>query len=207
LADGVRMKNADLSGFEVEYTGKQQSVPDFKIEVPISRLKLKADIDYDISEMTPEQLEVFEALNYEGDEADYEELEDDFVLMANEGVVPLQSKEQKTEMADDLAEAIKKDNIKNKKFKGDLINSENTKKDDNKEKKLLDNLEVWNEDEMDRCGYFIEAKGLHAGLKINDKDEFPDLCINADLPDIDSPSYKNNNLNEQIPVVDNAVID
>merc|ERR1712183_831112 len=128
LADGVRMKNADLSGFETEYTRKQQSEPDFKIEVPIERLKLKEDIDYDISEMTPEQLEVFEALNYEGDEADYEELEDDFVLIANEGVVPLQSKEKETEMADDLAEARKKEKIKNKKFKGDLINSENTKK-------------------------------------------------------------------------------
>jgi len=60
---------------------------------------------------------------------------------------------------------------------------------------------------MERCGYFIEAKELHAGLKVNDKEEFPDLCINADLPDIDSPSYKNNNLNQEIPTVDNNVID
>jgi len=201
------MKNADLSGFETEYTRKPQSEPDFKIEVPISRLKLKEDIDYDISEMTPEQLEVFEALNYEGDEEDYEELEDDFVLMANEGVVPLKSKQPKVEMADDLAEAIRKEEASKKKFTGDLIKSENAKKDDRKQKNLLDNIETWNEDDMDRCGYYIEAKGLHAGLKVNDKDEFPDLCINADLPDIDSPSYKNNNLNEQIPVVDNAVVD
>jgi len=201
------MKNADLSGFEEEYSRRPQSEPDFKIEVPISRLKLKEDIDYDISEMTPEQLEVFEALNYEGDEEDYEELEDDFVLMANEGVVPLKSKEPKVEMAEDLAEAIRKEEASKKKFTGDLIKSENTKKDDKKQKNLLDNIETWNEDDMDRCGYFIEAKGLHAGLKVNDKDEFPDLCINADLPDIDSPSYKNNNLNEQIPVVDNAVVD
>merc|ERR1712183_337728 len=134
LADGVRMKNADLSGFEVEYTGKQQSVPDFKIEVPISRLKLKADIDYDISEMTPEQLEVFEALNYEGDEADYEELEDDFVLIANDGIVPLKSKQPKVEMAEDLAEAIKKEEASKKKFTGDLIKGENAKKDDRKQK-------------------------------------------------------------------------
>merc|ERR1712183_341318 len=114
LADGVRMKNADLSGFEQEYSRRPQSEPDFKIEVPISRLKLKEDIDYDISEMTPEQLEVFEALNYEGDEEDYEDLEDDFVLMANEGVVPLKSKQPKVEMADDLAEAIRKEEASKK---------------------------------------------------------------------------------------------
>jgi len=166
------MKNADLSGFEVEYTRKEQSQPDFKIESKISRIQLKPDIDYDIKDMTPEQLEVFDALNYEGDEADYEELEDDFVLMANNGIVPLQSKDKKTDMADDLTEAIKKEKIRNKKFKGDLIDSE---KDENTQKKLLDNLEVWNEDEMDRCGYFITAKDLHAGLKVNDKEEFPDL--------------------------------
>jgi len=72
---------------------------------------------------------------------------------------------------------------------------------------LLDNIETWNEDDMDRCGYFIEAKGLHAGLKVNDKEEFPDLCINEDLPDIDSPSYKNNILNQEMPIVGNNVID
>jgi len=47
---------------------------------------------------------------------------------------------------------------------------------------------------MERCGYFIETKDLHAGLKCNDKDEFPDLNINEGLPDIDSPSYKQANM-------------
>merc|ERR1711970_378195 len=106
---------------EQEYSRRPQSEPDFKIEVPISRLKLKEDIDYDISEMTPEQLEVFEALNYEGDEADYEELEDDFVWIANDGIIPLKSKQPKVEMAEDLAEAIKKEEASKKKFTGDLI--------------------------------------------------------------------------------------
>ena len=35
--------------------------------------------------MTEEQKEVFEALKYEGEEPIYEELEDDFVLLANGG--------------------------------------------------------------------------------------------------------------------------
>merc|ERR1712066_271008 len=131
--------------------------PDFKIEVPIERLNLKEDIDYDISEMTPEQLEVFEALNYEGDYADYEELEDDFVLTANDGIVPLKSKEMTTEVAEDIKQGIEKEAAKKKKFTGDLFTiDEKSKGLENKEKKkeknLLDGMEVWNEDEMERMG-------------------------------------------------------
>merc|ERR1711879_30356 len=207
LADGVKMKPANLSGFETEYVNNRISEPDWKIEVPIERLVLKPDIDYDISEMTPEQLEVFEALNYEGDYADYEDLEDDFVLMANEGVIPLKPKEQPTEMADDLAQAIKKEEATKKKFTGDIINSDNAKKAEKKQKKLLDNLEVWNEDDMNRGGYYIEAKGLYSGLKVDDKNEFPDLCINANLPNIDSPGYKKDSAMLEIPTMDNNVID
>jgi len=91
LADGVIMKEIDLNGYKTDdtYLKTHTTAPDFKIEVPISMpLENKIDCDYDVSEMTAEQLEVFEALNYEGDYADYEELEDDFVLTANEGIVP-----------------------------------------------------------------------------------------------------------------------
>lgn len=49
------------------------------------RPQVTMDIDYDPEEMTAEQKEVFEALQYEGDEAIYDELEDDFVLIANDG--------------------------------------------------------------------------------------------------------------------------
>jgi len=34
---------------------KNDTVPDFKIEVPISVIQKKTDVDYDPSEMTPEQ--------------------------------------------------------------------------------------------------------------------------------------------------------
>merc|ERR1711879_929572 len=66
LSDNVRMKAADLQGFEEDFEEMPQSEPDFKITVPISaKFQPKPDIDYEISEMTPEQLEVFEALNFE----------------------------------------------------------------------------------------------------------------------------------------------
>ena len=103
--------------------------PDFKIEVPIQQLRLKPDIDYAINEMTPEQLEVFEALNYEGDDEAYEELEDDFVFIANDGEVPLKSKVMAREVADDIAEAIKKEkDSKKKQHTDDMFNPEKTSK-------------------------------------------------------------------------------
>jgi len=99
----------------------------------------------------------------------------------------------KTEVADDIKQAMEKEVNKKKKFTGELFaideNSKGIEKKDVK-KKLLDGMEVWNEDEMERMGYYVEAKGLYRGLKVNDEDEFPDLGVNIGLPDIDSPSYK-----------------
>lgn len=46
--------------------------------------QLKPDIDYKLEEMTKEQREVFEALQAD-EEGIYEELEDDFVALANGG--------------------------------------------------------------------------------------------------------------------------
>lgn len=43
------------------------------------------DIDYEWNEMTEEQREVFEALNYEMEDGAYEELEEDFLNTLTEG--------------------------------------------------------------------------------------------------------------------------
>lgn len=130
LAEGVKMKDIDLSGFRKDDTDLKihSSKPDFKIEVPIAIIPSnKINCDYKIEEMTAEQLEVFEALNYEGDYADYEELEDDFVLIANDGEVPLKSKEVKTEVAEDIKMAIEKEKQKKQKFDGNLFTIEEDK--------------------------------------------------------------------------------
>jgi|ERR1712232_554223 len=90
ISSNVRFQQADLSGFEMDDTNIPMGEPDFKISVPISAdFQQKPDIDYDISEMTPEQLEVFQALEFEGDDDAYEDLEDDFVMIANDGEAPL----------------------------------------------------------------------------------------------------------------------
>ena len=47
--------------------------------------KLEPDIDYKLNEMTKEQREVFDAMNSENEDGIYENLEDDFVNMANDG--------------------------------------------------------------------------------------------------------------------------
>jgi len=98
-----------------------------------------------------------------------------------------------TEVAEDIKQAMDKEVNKKKKFTGELFaideNSKGIEKKDVK-KKLLDGMEVWNEDEMERLGYYVEAKGLYRGLKVNDEEEFPELGVNIGLPDIDSPSYK-----------------
>ena len=61
-----------------EMIGKRHAVPEPGI---------RRDIDKDPSKMTPEEREVFECLEAEefDDEAGYDELEDDFLLLANEG--------------------------------------------------------------------------------------------------------------------------
>ena len=59
---------------------------------------------------------------------------------------------------------------------------------------------------MDRCGYFIEAKGLNAGLKVDDVTEFPGLGVNDNLPDIDSSSNIDDNQNVELPICENKAI-
>jgi len=60
--------------------------------------RLAEDIDYEYSEMTEEQKEVFDALNAD-DDAGYEELEENFVNIATDG--------QKAIVEDEVEEEIK----------------------------------------------------------------------------------------------------
>jgi len=68
--------------------------------------------------MTEEEREVYEALMYEGDDDAYEELEDEFVVLANDGCVPLKPKNfenQPSDIADDIKQAIEKADVTKKK--------------------------------------------------------------------------------------------
>ena len=63
--------------------------------------RIERNMDYELWEMTPDQREVFEALECE-EEGLYEELEDDFVLEANEGVIPMKLKTKEIVTSPDL---------------------------------------------------------------------------------------------------------
>lgn len=52
---------------------------------PKKRAHVTEDIDYAWEEMTEEQREVFDALNHDMEDGAYEDLEDDFVNILNEG--------------------------------------------------------------------------------------------------------------------------
>jgi len=87
------MKNVDLGDFDEPVMNNDGRVPDFKIECAINEnFKLEPDLDYKVEDMTEEQKEVFDALQFEGDDDAYEDLEDDFVFIANEGECPLKKK-------------------------------------------------------------------------------------------------------------------
>lgn len=172
------MKTADLAGFELDFDDTPRGKADFAVTVPLSREFLpKPSIDYAISEMTPEQKEVFDALEFEGDDDAYEQLEDDFVILANDGEVPLMPKNltENTAVADDIQKALTKE--KKKKFDGVIFGMETGKKKDSKTKKdhnkLLDKVDRWDFDDMEKFGYTIEAPGL-AEPNVDDL-EFPAL--------------------------------
>lgn len=159
------MKTADLAGFELDFDETPQRKADFAVTVPLSREFLpKPSIDYAISEMTPEQREVFDALEFEGDDDAYEQLEDDFVILANDGEVPLMPKNlaENTAVAEDIQKALIKE--KKKKFHGVIFGMETGTKKDSKTKKdhnkLLDKVDKWDADDMEKFGYRIEAPGL-----------------------------------------------
>jgi hypothetical protein len=159
------MKTADLAGFELDFDETPQRKADFAVTVPLSREFLpKPSIDYAISEMTLEQREVFDALEFEGDDDAYEQLEDDFVILANDGEVPLMPKNlaANTAVAEDIQKALIKE--KKKKFHGVIFGMETGTKKDSKTKKdhnkLLDKVDKWDADDMEKFGYKIEAPGL-----------------------------------------------
>lgn len=70
--------------------------------------KIRPNVDFNFKEMTSEQREIYDALKEVDDEA-YEDLEDDFVLMANEGIVPMRKKE---EVAKEIVKATEVEEIK-----------------------------------------------------------------------------------------------
>jgi len=178
LDENVRIKTANLHGFELDYNSVPEREPDFSVTVPLyAKFQPKPDIDYEISEMTPEQREVFDALEFEGDDDAYEELEDDFVVMANDGEVPLKLKNptEVTAVADDIQKALIKE--KKKKFNGVMFDMDSEKKTSAKkreQKRLLDQVDKWDNDDMEKFGYTIEAKGGNGGLEL-DGEEFPTL--------------------------------
>ena len=70
--------------------------------------RIRPNVDFDVNEMTPEQREIYDAFNEINDDA-YEELEDDFVMIANEGVMPMRKKE---EIVKDIIKATEVDDVK-----------------------------------------------------------------------------------------------
>jgi hypothetical protein len=110
---------------------------------------IQRDVDKDISKMTPEEREVFQCLeeeeladaNEDDDDAGYEELEDDFLMLANEGKPALivednkAIKEDRTEeysnknvvfVRDEEAEELKRIREELKKRFGGLIGGTST---------------------------------------------------------------------------------
>jgi len=106
LAEGVKHKELDVFGLPVDKSSKlykqlkerEKYIEEdgeilFELNVGVDpTIPIAPNIDYEFKEMTDEQREVYLALN---DEAEYEELEEDFVIQANDGDVPLKRKEER----------------------------------------------------------------------------------------------------------------
>jgi len=95
LAQGVRTKLYDENGIPVDGYNYYQHLKEpgsggpatFSYVAEYEKLpEIAVDIDLKPKEMTPEQLEVLAALNYEGEDQAYEELDDDFIKTANDGM-------------------------------------------------------------------------------------------------------------------------
>lgn len=96
LSSEIQTKQYDQFGIPWEQSQKMKNVvvagEDLEGEVIFSVTNhemepqpLKPSIDIDPEKMTEEQKEVFDALNYDGEEPIYEELEEDFIERVNEG--------------------------------------------------------------------------------------------------------------------------
>jgi len=95
LAAGVRTKLYDENGIPMDGYNYYQHLKEpgsggpatFSFTAQYDKApELAADIDLKPKEMTPEQLEVLAALDYEGNDQAYEELEEDFINTANAGL-------------------------------------------------------------------------------------------------------------------------
>lgn len=103
LAPGVVIRNLDLDGLTPQQQRAARTKADianeegetvYEIFTDVNpEFRIEPNIDFNLKEMTPDQREIYEALN-ELDDGVFEELEDDFVLVANEGVLPLRKKEE-----------------------------------------------------------------------------------------------------------------
>eukprot|EP00331_Platyophrya_macrostoma_P024927 CAMPEP_0176445708 /NCGR_PEP_ID=MMETSP0127-20121128/23874_1 /TAXON_ID=938130 /ORGANISM="Platyophrya macrostoma, Strain WH" /LENGTH=681 /DNA_ID=CAMNT_0017831569 /DNA_START=30 /DNA_END=2078 /DNA_ORIENTATION=- len=107
LAPGVKTKRYDENGLPLDGYNYYQHIADpskggapdfvFVAEYKETR-KIAKDIDINVEELTPEQREVYEALEFEGEGA-YEELEDDFLDMITGGEAVILESESKTTKA------------------------------------------------------------------------------------------------------------
>ncbi|EAR93861.1 hypothetical protein TTHERM_00404310 (macronuclear) [Tetrahymena thermophila SB210] len=114
---GLPASNFDYSKYFVQPSQQNDGIVEAVLLADYKTApKLKEDIDYEYDEMTEEQREVFDALNYDIDDDAYEQLEDDFVLIANDG---------EQVIVEDLLEQEIEEEVtgqKKKKVKGKKIN-------------------------------------------------------------------------------------
>jgi hypothetical protein len=103
----IKMRMFDIDGmpldvakqFSVDPTEEEGEVI-FELNAGIKPgTKIQKHMDYELWEMTPEQREVYEALQCE-EEGVYDELEDDFVIEANDGKVPMVMKSKEVNEED-----------------------------------------------------------------------------------------------------------
>ncbi|KAL4441340.1 hypothetical protein ABPG74_013635 [Tetrahymena malaccensis] len=114
---GLPASNFDYSKYFVQPSQQNEGIVEAVLLADYKTApKLKEDIDYEYDEMTEEQKEVFDALNYDIDDDAYEPLEDDFVQIANDG--------QQAIVQDLLEQEIEEEvtGHKKKKVKGKKIN-------------------------------------------------------------------------------------
>lgn len=100
ISEGVHMRMFDEEGLPYDPERKIREIKEkeeegeivFELNVGVKPgSKIKRNVDFEEWEMTEDQKEVFEALECE-EEGLYEELEDDFVLCANAGIIPMRKK-------------------------------------------------------------------------------------------------------------------
>ena len=101
ISEGVRMRMFDEEGLpydperaarEMKEAEEDQGEIVFELNVGVKPgTRVTRHMDFEEWEMTPDQREVFQALECE-EEGLYDELEDDFVINANAGVIPMRKK-------------------------------------------------------------------------------------------------------------------